>query len=364
MKKSYLLPSLLLSAAALGGLLWWNQRPAPPVQVGIIAWPGSAAVVGSSETGAAELFLEEHPRTRIRVRLVDDHWDAERTLLAVNAAMAEGLKFFVSTHPSKCALAAIGPFTDGGALVISVASTTPVLTGRDDYFLRVVADATVEQRAIAREIARLPGRRLLVLRDLSNPPYTEPALAAFQSELAAAGGWELVHRALMVSDFDPDALRPLMAEPFDVLYILAGTFQSAIGNMAQLFHLLHPDAPIMLTPWARSPAILETAGDAIDRLILPSQYPSRREAPWLDAYFNRLRERFGYEPHAVTVGVRQALEILDQVFDEGYETPEAVKRRLLSVPAHQTSLGTVAFDPYGDVQGDFHFIRDLRRELE
>ena len=81
MKKPYLLSSLLLSAAVLSGLLWWNQRSAPPVHVGIIAWPGSAAVVGSSETGAAEIFLEEHPHTRIRVRLVDDHWDAERTLI-------------------------------------------------------------------------------------------------------------------------------------------------------------------------------------------------------------------------------------------------------------------------------------------
>jgi branched-chain amino acid transport system substrate-binding protein len=352
------------AAAVLGGLLWWALRPAASIPVGVIAWPGSAAVVGSSEIGAADLFMEEHPGSRIQVKLVDDHWQAERTVPAVTAAMGEGVRFFASTHPSKCAVASIGLFTDGRALVISVASTAPVLTGRDDYFLRVVADADMEQRAIAREIARMPGRRLLVLRDLSNPPYTEPAFAAFAAELAAAGGWEVVHRPLMVAEFDPDALRPLMAEPFDALYILAGSFQSAIGNIAQLFHLLHPDAPIMLTPWARSPAILESAGAAIDRIILPSQYPPRREAPWLNAYFTRLRERFGYEPHAVTIGIRQALELFDRAFAQGYDTPAAVKRWLLSVPVHQTSLGPVAFDRFGDVRADFYFIRDVRRELE
>jgi branched-chain amino acid transport system substrate-binding protein len=362
MKKPYLFVLLHVIATA-AGLLWWLSRPAPPITVGIIAWPGSATVVGSSETGAADMFLEEHPASRIRVRSVDDHWRAERTAPAVSAAMAEGVHFFAATHPSRCALASIDLFTDGRALVINAASTAPALTGRDDYFLRIVADATMEQRAIARAIARLPGQRLLVLRDLSNPPYTEPAFATFMDELATAGGWEVVDHPLMVAEFDPDELRPLMAEPFDALYILAGTFQTAIGNIAQLFHLLHPDAPIMLTPWARSPAILETAGDAIDQMILPSQFPSRREAPWLDNYFHRLKERFGYEPHVITIGVYQALELLDQAFAQGYETPEAVRRWLLSVPVHHTSLGPVAFDRYGDVGGDFGFIRDLRNEL-
>ena len=120
----------------------------------------------------------------------------------------------------------------------------------------------------------------------------------------------------------------------------------------------------MLTPWARSPAILETAGDAIDRIVLTSVYPSRQESPAIDDYFRRFAARFGYEPHAMTIGVRQALELLDQAFAKGYDTPRRVKDYLLSVPRHQTSLGPIAFDRYGDVSGDYHFIRDLRQELQ
>ncbi|CAK0765122.1 hypothetical protein CCP2SC5_370001 [Azospirillaceae bacterium] len=127
---------------------------------------------------------------------------------------------------------------------------------------------------------------------------------------------------------------------------------------------LQPTGSILLTPWARSPAILETAGDAIDQIILPSIYPSRQEDTRIDDYFRRYKNRFGYAPHAMTIGIRQALELINQAFDKGYDTPEAVKSYLLSVREHQTSFGPIAFDRYGDVVGSFHFIRNLRLELQ
>ena len=100
-----------------------------------------------------------------------------------------------------------------------------------------------EQRAIARYVDRLPGNRLLVLQDTGNLPYTDPAFAAFSAELGALGQWQIVHRTLLVAEFKPDEYRSLMAEPFDALYILAGTFQTAIGNIAQLFHISIPRRP-------------------------------------------------------------------------------------------------------------------------
>jgi branched-chain amino acid transport system substrate-binding protein len=109
---------------------------------------------------------------------------------------------------------------------------------------------------------------------------------------------------------------------------------------------------------------LETAGDAIERIILPSQYPSRRQAPALDDFLRKFHARFGYEAHAQVIGVRQALELLDDAFAKGYDTPERVKEYLLSGATHQTSLGPITFDRYGDVNGDFHFIQDLRQELQ
>lgn len=356
-----LMIALLLVAGA--GLGWWWLRPAP-IQVGLVAWMTSGAVVGSSEMNAGELFLEEHPDTRIRLVAVDDEWDPARTPGVIADAMARGVRFFISTHPSNCAVASLDLFKDGQALMLNTASTSPVLTGRDDFLLRVTPDAVAEQRAIARQVAGWPGRRLLVLQDSSNLAYTDPAFGAFAAELAATGQWQIDRRKLMVPAFRPDEERALMAGPYDALYILAGSYQTAIGNIAQLFSGLHPEAPILLTPWARSPAILDTMGDAIAGVVLASQHPSRHADPALNDYFRRFRHRFDYEPHAMTIELRQALELLDEAFRQGDETPAAVKRHLLSVAAHQTSLGPIRFDAFGDVTGNLHFLRDLQQELQ
>lgn len=356
---------VLISLATAVALLFWRPLRSPePIPVGLVAWTGSGAVVGSSELNAGDLYLEEHPESRIRLLFLDDQWKPEKTGPVIQGARDVGVRFFITTHPSNCALASLPLFKDPGALLINLASTSPVLSGQDDFFLRIIPDAVREQQAIARYIHQLPGQRLLVVRDTGNPPYTDPAFAAFAAELEALGRWQIVHRPLRVADFSPDAERALMAEPFDALYILAGSFQTAVGNIAQLFHYLHPQAPILLTPWARSPAILETAGDAIDRIILPSPYPPRHQAPALDDYFRRFRARFGYEAHAMTIGVQQALELLDRAFAQGHTDPAAVKDFLLSVPVHQTRLGSIAFDRTGDVSGSYSFLTDLKQELQ
>lgn len=357
---------LLLAIAGIGltALLWDRFNAPPPIQVGMVSWVASGAVVGSSELQAATLFQEEHPQSRIRVEAVDDEWQPDRTKAVIETAIARGVRFFISAHPSKCAVASASLFVDGQALMINTASTSPALTGQPDFLLRIIPDAVHEQRVLARHIQQLPGQRLLVVQDTGNRPYTDPAFATFSAELTAQGRWQIIHQPLNIAEFKPADYEALMAAPYDAFYILAGSFQAAIGNMAQLFHRAHPDAPILLTPWARSPSILETAGAAIDQLILPSSYPSRHTDPAINSYFQRFVSRFNYQPHAMTIGIRQALELLDQAFSKGYTTPETVRHYLLSQPRHETSLGTIAFDVTGDTNGAYHFMQDIRAELQ
>lgn len=347
-----------------GAILWFFERKPGPIPVGIVCWMGSGAVVGSSEISAAALFLEEHPDSRIQAVLVDDQWNPEKTPEVIAEAMSRGVQFFISSHPSNCAVASVHLFADSSALLINAAATSSALSGREDYHLRIVADAGQEQQAIARFVRTLPGSRLLVLQDSGNLPYTDPAFVFFSEELGRQGAWQMVHRKLRVSAFDPKEFDTLMSEQFDALYILAGSFQAPIANIAQLFHHHHPDAPIVLTPWTRSPALLEMTGSAIERIILPSPYPSRFSDAAFDSYFRRFKNRFDYEPHSMTIGVWQALELLDQAFAAGHHTPESAKKYLLSGQIHHTSLGTIRFDPYGDVTQKFYFLHDLKKELQ
>ncbi|MBV5308233.1 MAG: hypothetical protein JZU59_02320, partial [Chromatium okenii] len=103
MQNKWLMLTMLMLLIICTGLAWWQLRPAPLIQVGMIAWVASGAVIGSSEIHEGDLFIEEHPNSRIQVIPIDDEWQPEQTASVVSAALAQGIRFFISTHPSNCA---------------------------------------------------------------------------------------------------------------------------------------------------------------------------------------------------------------------------------------------------------------------
>lgn len=358
------LKSLLPLVAALAvAALWWSQRE-NPIVVGIDAPLMPEIVFDPSELNTSDLFFEENPDTLIRPRILYYGIKAGDGQTVFEDAMAEGVEFFVTTQPSSVFVGNAPKFRDGRALVINTSAVSPATTGLDDYVLRIIPDAPSEQRALAAFLDGKPGGRLLVVQDSNNAAYTDPAYDVFAAEITRSGRWKLTHHKTDIAAFRPDEQRALMSEPFDALYVLAGDFHTSIGNVAQLFHSLHPDAPILLTPWARSPMILEVAGDALGKITLASHFPGRADSPPLDDYFRRFQTRFGYRPQAMAIMVRQALELLDRAFAQGHRTPESARNYLLSTPVHETSFGPVSFDAYGDTTKGFHFLDDMGRELQ
>jgi branched-chain amino acid transport system substrate-binding protein len=342
---------LLLSAA----LLWfWQERLRPvEVAVGVDEPVVNGGVIDPSDRNTADLYLEEHPRSRIRLV---DHFnpaDPARGPASITALKRRGVALFVNTQASSHAVPSLPQFADGRALAINVSAVSNALSGHNDFFLRIVPDLSGEQRAIAREIARLPGGRLLVLQDTGNRTYTDPAFRTFAAALGT-DRWRIERRELPIARFNVNRDRHLLEGDYDALYILGGGFVPIIGILCQLFHSSHPNAPILLTPWARSPQVNGSAGPAAAHIRVVSPYPSRRQDPQVDAFLHRFERRFGYTPHAMALGTHQALELLDQALARGASSPEAVRSRLLSQPEHNTSFGPIRFDSFGDVQSRYH----------
>lgn len=328
---------------------WWRQQTPIPVALGIDLPLTAGGAIDPSDKNTADLYLEEHPNSRISIENFYNSADPRLAPAELRQAMREGIQFFINTQASNNAVECLSLFRSPQALTINVSATSTRLSDLDDHFLRIIPDLDVEQRAIADQVNQLPGRRLLILQDTGNLTYTEPALNTFKARLQSR--WQPVVRPLRYATYTPQELETLLQQPFDGLYILGGAFLAPIGNMAQQFHRHHPRAPIVLTPWARSAMIEAHAGDAAARVLQISPYPDARRDPVLRRYLQRFVRRFGYEPYAMSIGTRQALELLDQAFRKGYRTPEDVKRYLLSQPSHRTSLGTIRFNRTGDSQG-------------
>ncbi len=345
---------------ALAYKMLFKQKP---ITVGIITSLTSGTVVASSEFNSAELYVEETKNCLVHPVAINDNWDPQLTVEVTQAKINKGFQFFITSHPSKCAVASKDLFNNGKAININCASTSPELTGKDDFIFRIISDSKQEQQAIAEYVNQLKGSKLLIIQDDGNSAYTEPAFKYFSEALKLSGKWTITQKIITISKFKPDDFKTIFEQEYDVLYILGGSFQSSIGNIAQYFHLFHPHSPIILTPWARSASILDISGPALANIILTSSFPANSESDYLKDYITRFKNRFSYSPHSMNYCVRQAMELMDQAFQQGCKTPLEVKRYFLSKPVHHTTLGDISFDQYGDVKQKYYFIRNLESEF-
>jgi branched-chain amino acid transport system substrate-binding protein len=357
--------AILLLAALFSVALWWSPKGPETIRVGIgIDMPLMVgAAVNPSDWNTAELFVSENPGTHLQPSPFFVHPLPEHAAPDLEAAIASGVRFFILTHDSKTAIASREVFSDARALGILVGATSIELSGLDDGLLRIIPDLRQEQLAMARHLRDLPGQRLLVLQDLGNTAYTDPAFAVLAEALAEDGRWEITRHRLPIASFTPSELSGIMQDEYDALYVLAGAFLPPIGNIAQLFHHLHPEAPILLTPWARSAAVLEHSGVAIDRMRLLSFFPPRANDSPTSDFMRRFALRFGHEPPSMSISTHIGLELLHQAFTAGHRTPDSVKQYLLSRGRWETSLGQIQFDGFGDIQMDYFLITNLREDL-
>lgn len=353
----------------------------PVLKVALLTKLEAGSVVGASEVNAATLFLEDRaarrsgagggardggaagrPARDMEIVPFDDGWDPDKAVAAYGKARAEGFSFFVTSHTSTCAVRLAEPMRRDGVLAMVTGSTTTLLSGKDDLILRDVPDLRFEQEAIARYVAGLPGRDVLVILDLDNEAYTLPALEAFKAALGS--GKRVSEERIRMSALDIERIRSVISStPYDTLYVLVGAYQATAGSFAQLSMAAKPAARVVFTPWLNSPALAATAGPALAVSTLPSHYPPKGSSPEVDAYIARFKARFGYAPTLISLNVYKALEVLAAAWDSGAATPEACKLWIVGKGRVPTSLGEALFDAAGDSSSPFYMIENPVAEL-
>ena len=361
-------PSALMAGAALS-LTLIAALPGcagPVLRIALLTKLESGSLVGASEANAATLFLEERARagrkSDIEVKPYDDAWLPEKALMAYERARADGYEFFVTSHTSTSAIGLEPAMRRDGVLAMVTGSATTALSGKDDLILRNIPDLAYEQARVAEYVSTLPGTEVLVLRDLDNGAYTEPAFWSFSAEVA---GKNLRLHDIRMSALDLEAARAAMLEkPFDVLYILVGGYQASAGTFAQLAASINPSVRIVFTPWLKTPALAASAGPALERSTLPSHYPAKGQDPRVDGYIERFEARFGYVPTFISLNVYAGLETLAAAWDSGARTPAEFKRWILGRGEVPTSFGVSVFDRFGDSNTPLVMIEDPRREFE
>lgn len=351
--------AVLLALLFSSSLFYCKKTPA--VKIALMTKFESGSIIGSSEAGAVNLYLEEKGIKNIEIIYADDAWDPEKAVTAYEELKAKGIDILITSHISTCAIAIADMINKDRILTFVTGAVTDELSNKDDYILRNIQDVDKEQKSIAEYIKKNFPEPLLIIRDNNNYAYTDPALKYFLEYFRRK---DVAVIDVAMSSIDYAELEKNMKKiRFKSVYLLIGGYKIGAGSIAQMARKINPSCLIMYTPWVNTPLLLETAGPSISGSVMPAHYPSKKTDASLYAYLNRFRNKYGFAPTFISLNVYTAFELIDLALNSGASDPDSIKNYLLKSGDIKTEFTSTQFNQWGDVDAPLYFITDIPGEF-
>ena len=323
------------------------------IVIGVEApFTGSVAAFGEQfKRGAEKAVADINAHGGVmgkQIQLVegDDACDPKQAVSVANDMVSKGAVFVAGSYCSSSSIPASDVYNESGVLQISPASTEPKLTeqgypivfrvcGRDDAQGPIAADYVAQHFA---------GKRIAVVDDKT--AYGKGLADQFRSALNAKGIKEVMDESVTVGekDYSPLVTRLKQAQ-VDILYYggyhpEAGLIIRQMRDQGMSTILIGGDSLVTQEFWA----ITGNAG--ADTLLTFG--PDPRLNPQNADLVKFFRDQH-YEPEAYTLYTYAAIQVWAEAVAKAGTTDAAKVAAALKANRFDTALGTIGFDPKGDV---------------
>ncbi len=190
-----LMAVILILFLIVTGFMGCDQKKAP-IKVGFVGpLSGRLSVLGVAGRNGAILAVEEangtggvngHP---VELIVRNDEQDEKKALKSDKELLNENVAAIIGHMTSTMSLAALPLCNRMKIPMISPTTSTPRLSGLDDYFFRVIPANTSETDHLAGYARKGMGLlKMIAIIDLSNSVYTEEFYKTFKFEFERLGG--------------------------------------------------------------------------------------------------------------------------------------------------------------------------------
>lgn len=357
---------ILIFTTILFGILligiWWLKplQQQEPIRIGLaVNLSGHGGTAGEYIREGAILAVEEaNARGGIQGRplellIKDDNNTPAGVIAADNALIEQGVLAIIGHATSNSSLIAYPLITSHKVLMFTPYTATTQLTGKDDLFLRTSVDVTRYAHGMATLLEQKKAKSVTFLMDMSNPSFVNEYFEMTNQYFS--GQTEKV-------EFNPtrevnweSVLERLLAPAPDAIVLL--TEVSMTGIAAQKLRAKDFNGPLIATLWAQSPDLMRFGGDAVEGLSIVTFIDPDNSRPKFIAFSEKMLERLNKPANARSTRSYEAVSILVDALQNTIPlTVEELKKQLLS-GQFETLMGSVRFDPYGDVERSVFEIR-------
>lgn len=330
--------------------------PEEPLRIGFLGGlSGRVADLGIGGRNGAQLAVDLRNRKGgIRGRMVeliteDDQQDSDVARQALARHVERRVEAVIGPMTSAMALAVLPQANEARLLMVSPTVTTHSLSGKDDYFFRVVS-ATPNYSRVSAEYHAVRGkvRRVAAVFDTRNLAYTEDWLNDYRRAFAGHGG-EVIAAIGFASGEEvhfAGIARQLLASHADGILILANSVDTAM--LLQQIRKLDGRVFVACAEWAATERLIEMAGKAAEGAIVAQFVDRQGQQPAYVAFRQAYLERYGIEPgFAGLTGFDAANVLMDELAAKPADS--SLKQALLARRKYAGGQTPIVFDAFGDV---------------
>lgn len=327
-----------------------------PIRIGFVGgYSGRVADLGIDGRNGATIAVEElnaqggvHGRP-LELVVRNDEQDADKARQAVNSLISERVAAIVGHTTSAMSVATVDLVSQQQVVMVSPTSTADELSGRDDYFFRVVAATRFNAARNAAHYLAGGFRRAAVIYDLNNRAYSESWYKAFVLPFEAGGGKVLdtqTYTSRPDLHFSALAERLLASGP-DLIVIVANAVDTAL--LAQQVRKRNATVQLASAEWGGSDRLIDMGGAAVEGMFVSQYFDRFDKKPAFLAFRQLYRERFGDDPgFAAVCGYDAARMVITGLAEQ--RGGETLKQTLLRLGQFELSQGTMKIDRFGDTQ--------------
>ncbi|HZV83251.1 MAG TPA: ABC transporter substrate-binding protein [Geobacteraceae bacterium] len=287
----------------------------------------------------------------------DDAFSPELAAKAVDSLAGEKVTAIIGPTGSSMAKAALPVAARNNIVMVSPTSTTNELSGKDDYFFRVMEPNLLFARHLAETCIKLKIKRVAAIYDLQNKTYTVEIFQEFKDEFTRRGGTigEVQSFDSARSPVFMPLVQKLGLENADGVMVLASSVDSI--NIGQQIRKVSPHIPILSGACGIAQRdLVQQAGKSIDNIIFTmpvnTQCAKQSYTSFRDAFF----KRFNYQPTFAAVLAYDAAQAVVAGLRKNPD-PERFRETMKGIRSFTGLQGDVDLDPYGDPHRNLYILR-------
>ena len=318
---------------------------------------GVGSELGRSGMYGAQLAVEDLNAAggimgrEIKLEIKNDNSNPSVALQVDQELYDLGCRIIIGHMISGVAAKTVSFVNEKQILMISPTISTDVLTGIDDYFIRMIPDNLTQARLISKNISETNVKHLAIIHTSANLAFSQSIIDYIRNDLGNKGIQSIetfIYDASQAKDYYR-ITQHLISMKADGVVMLTSADETS--QFAQVFALSGFKASVFLPAWAMTNDLLHQAGKTVEGFFGVNYVDLDSLEPNYVLFKERYFSRFGSAPSFASVLAYEAVMLAADAMERSKSTdPLQVKEAILKAKNFEGINDSYAFDTFGDIQ--------------